>query len=602
MNKKDKDNNNKISINDFRYKADILIFLYKNKFLSQRDISKRTGYSLGMVNKILKILIEESYLDENYNITEKAKSLLKENKPKRAIILAAGFGMRMVPINTVSPKALMKVHGEILIERMINKLNEVGVDEIYVVVGFMKEEFDYLIDKFNVKLIVNPFYAIKNNLYSLYLLKDYLVDSYIIPSDIYISKNLFSETELYSWYMVSHTFSNESVVKVNRKNELSVIDGDDIAGNRMIGVSFLKEKEAEIVKERLEKYSNLYRYEHSFWEETLYDEKKKKFILYAKLISKEDVYEINTYEELRTLDLDSDTLKSDAIEKIADIFNVKSMDIKNIKILKKGMTNRSFLFTCKDKKYIMRIPGEGTDKLIDRKKEADVYNAIKGKGLCDDPIYLNPKNGYKITKYLEGVRNCDKRNIDDLKCCMKKLREFHNMPLYVSYEFNIWKQIDFYESLWGNETSNFRDYDMTKKNVFSLKSYIDKSKKHIGLTHIDAVPDNFLFYKDKNGKEMLQLTDWEYSANQDKHVDIAMFCIYSMYNKKECDNLIDIYFENKCDEDTRTKIYCYIAMCGLLWSNWCEYKRTLGVEFSEYGMKQYRYAKDFYKYATKRIK
>ena len=521
MNKKDKDNNNKISINDFRYKADILIFLYKNKFLSQRDISKRTGYSLGMVNKILKILIEESYLDENYNITEKAKSLLKKNKPKRAIILAAGFGMRMVPINTVSPKALMKVHGEILIERMINKLNEVGVDEIYVVVGFMKEEFDYLIDKFNVKLIVNPFYAIKNNLYSLYLLKDYLVDSYIIPSDIYISKNLFSETELYSWYMVSHTFSNESVVKVNRKNELSVIDGDDIAGNRMIGVSFLKEKEAEIVKERLEKYSNLYRYEHSFWEETLYDEKKKKFILYAKLISKEDVYEINTYEELRTLDLDSDTLKSDAIEKIADIFNVKSMDIKNIKILKKGMTNRSFLFTCKDKKYIMRIPGEGTDKLIDRKKEADVYNAIKGKGLCDDPIYLNPKNGYKITKYLEGVRNCDKRNIDDLKCCMKKLREFHNMPLSVSYEFNIWKQIDFYESLWGNETSNFRDYDMTKKNVFSLKSYIDKSKKHIGLTHIDAVPDNFLFYKDKNGKEMLQLTDWEYSANQDKHVDIA---------------------------------------------------------------------------------
>ena len=335
MNKKDKDNNNKISINDFRYKADILIFLYKNKFLSQRDISKRTGYSLGMVNKILKILIEESYLDENYNITEKAKSLLKENKPKRAIILAAGFGMRMVPINTVSPKALMKVHGEILIERMINKLNEVGVDEIYVVVGFMKEEFDYLIDKFNVKLIVNPFYAIKNNLYSLYLLKDYLVDSYIIPSDIYISKNLFSETELYSWYMVSHTFSNESIVKVNRKNELSVIDGDDIAGNRMIGVSFLKEKEAEIVKERLEKYSKLYRYEHSFWEETLYDEKKKKFILYAKLISKEDVYEINTYEELRTLDLDSDTLKSDAIEKIADIFNVKSMDIKNIKILKK---------------------------------------------------------------------------------------------------------------------------------------------------------------------------------------------------------------------------------------------------------------------------
>ena len=48
---------------------------------------------------------------------------------------------------------------------------------------------------------------------------------------------------------------------------------------------------------------------------------------------------------------------------------------------------------------------------------------------------------------------------------------------------------------------------------------------------------------------------------------------------------------------TRTKIYIYIAMCGLLWSNWCEYKRKLGVEFGEYSLRQYRFAKDFYRAA-----
>lgn len=95
----------------------------------------------------------------------------------------------------------------------------------------------------------------------------------------------------------------------------------------------------------------------------------------------------------------------------------------------------------------------------------------------------------------------------------------------------------------------------------------------------------------------MQLTDWEYAGMQDPHVDIAMFCIYSLYNKQQIDQLINIYFENNCPINIHTKIYCYIATCGLLWSNWCEYKRNLGVEFGEYALRQYRYAKDFYKLA-----
>ena len=107
----------------------------------------------------------------------------------------------------------------------------------------------------------------------------------------------------------------------------------------------------------------------------------------------------------------------------------------------------------------------------------------------------------------------------------------------------------------------------------------------------------------EDGKEELQLIDWEYAAMQDPHVDIAMFCIYSMYReKKYIDQLIDIYFQKKCSFTDRVKIYCYIAMCGLLWSNWCEYKRQLGVEFGEYSLMQYRYAKEYYKYAVEGIK
>lgn len=124
----------------------------------------------------------------------------------------------------------------------------------------------------------------------------------------------------------------------------------------------------------------------------------------------------------------------------------------------------------------------------------------------------------------------------------------------------------------------------------SLKSYIQNQKKDWALTHIDAVPDNFLMSENE-----IKLIDWEYAAMQDPHLDIAMFIIYSLYDRKQADHLIDLYFDHQCSAKTRKKIYCYIAAAGLLWSNWCEYKRQLGIEFGEYSLRQYRYAKDYYR-------
>ena len=87
------------------------------------------------------------------------------NEEKNAVILAAGIGMRMVPINTMFTKGILEDNGEPIIERLICQLQNAGVEDIYIVVGFMKESYDYLIDKYNVKLIVNTEYMEKNNLY-----------------------------------------------------------------------------------------------------------------------------------------------------------------------------------------------------------------------------------------------------------------------------------------------------------------------------------------------------------------------------------------------------------------------------------------------------
>lgn len=566
---------------------DILNAIRMNPMMNQREIAHQSGYSLGLVNRVVKELQDNKWITANGELSEMAVNFIKENQPKRAVILAAGFGMRMVPINTEIPKGLLEVRGEVLIERMIRHLHEVGITDIQVVVGFMKERYEYLIDEFQVKLVVNSEYQVKNNLHSLSKVKSSLDNTYIIPCDIWAAENPFSDFEPYSWYMVSDETSVESYVRVNRKRELVTVDEED-EGNEMVGLCYLAGQEAKIVQEKLQEFSKKTSYDHEFWECTL--QEKNKWIIPSKVVNAKQLIEINTYEQLRELDGNSANLQTDAISIIQECFAVEVDEIKNITVLKKGMTNRSFLFECRNKKYIMRIPGEGTDHLINRKEEAAVYQALENRQICDDVLYMNPDNGYKITAYLEDATNCDAENWNEVEACITKLREFHELNLTVGHRFDIFGQIDFYESLWNGEKSYFKDYEKTKTAIFELKKWIDTLEKKETLVHIDAVPDNFLFTKDG-----IRIIDWEYAGMQDPHVDIAMFSIYSLYSKEQVDHLIDLYFKGEVSSIIRTKIYAYIASAGLLWSNWCEYKRSLGIDFGEYSLCQYRYAKEYSK-------
>lgn len=152
-----------------KHESDILELLLKDSKLTQRQISERIHLSLGLVNKTIKSLKQKGYLSNNNRITNKLINLAEKTSPKSAVILAAGSGMRMVPINVETSKGILRVKGEVLIERLIKQLHEAGISDIVVIVGFMKEKYEYLIDKFNVQLIVNSKYSEKNNFYSVKL-------------------------------------------------------------------------------------------------------------------------------------------------------------------------------------------------------------------------------------------------------------------------------------------------------------------------------------------------------------------------------------------------------------------------------------------------
>lgn len=306
----------------------------------------------------------------------------------------------------------------------------------------------------------------------------------------------------------------------------------------MVGIAYLDQAYGDSFLPILHQMAQQEQYAHAFWEEAML---KAPGHMVPKVVRDQDVVEINTYEQLRELDSNSNHLNTPAIDAICTAFHVQPEAIEKIEVLKKGMTNRSFLFEIDGARYIMRIPGEGTDQLINRKEEADVYETIRDLHLCDDIMYINPDNGFKITRYVEGTHTCDPSNWEEVAQCMQVLRNFHEQHLEVDHDFDLFGLIDFYESLRPGR-SVYRDYAQTKEQVMALQSWIQTLETDKTLCHIDSVCDNFLI--DSQGT--IRLIDWEYAGMQDPHLDIAMNCIYAMYDPGQVDRLIDTYFEGNC--------------------------------------------------------
>lgn len=182
----------------------VLYAIHKNqKGIDIEDISRLTGYDYVNVQEILSNLKNINWLEEY--ITESGYKALEKYRVDNAIIMAAGFGLRSLPLSRIVPKGLYKVKGEILIERQIKQLIEAGISEIIIVVGYLKEKFDYLREKYNVKLVYNEDYYRYNNISSIYAAKEYLKKSYICCSDNYFVKNVFEEYVYDSYYSCKYT-------------------------------------------------------------------------------------------------------------------------------------------------------------------------------------------------------------------------------------------------------------------------------------------------------------------------------------------------------------------------------------------------------------
>ena len=181
--------------------------IYENCRITQRELAASMGLSLGTCNHLIKEALSDGLISFDvesgkYSLSQKGANLLEQYRVDSAVVLAAGFGSRFVPLTFETPKGLLEVFGERMIERQIVQLHEKGIYNITIMVGYLKEKFEYLIDKYQVKLIYNPEYRCKNTLATIYHARDYLKgrNTYLLSSDNWLRRNMFHMYECGSWY------------------------------------------------------------------------------------------------------------------------------------------------------------------------------------------------------------------------------------------------------------------------------------------------------------------------------------------------------------------------------------------------------------------
>ena len=586
--------------------------IYEKKKITQRELAAAMDLSLGTCNHLIRDALADGLIaldpqTGEYSLLKKGVELLQKYRVNSAVILAAGFGSRFVPLTFETPKGLLEVFGERMIERQINQLHEAGIMDITIVVGYLKEKFEYLIDKFGVKLLYNPEYHNKNTLTTVYRARDCFKgkNTYLLSSDNWIRENMYHTYECGAWYssVYMEGATSEWCLEASKKGLLT---GVTIGGWVMYGPVYFSREFSEDFFPVLEKYYETPGTEQMYWEQVLADllngtagehapsmAKHPAPKMYINRQPENQVYEFENLEELRVFDEKyRNNSNNAAMELVAGVLHIPESEVTDLKCLKTGMTNKSFLFKARERSYICRIPGPGTDLLINRAQEKAVYDAIKPLGISEHVIYMSGDTGYKISEFYEGARNGDPRSWQDVARCMELVHRLHNSGIQVDHSFDMRERIDFYESICkGYEKNLFEDYDHVRGHMNTLLKRLDRLDRKKTLCHIDSVCDNFLFLPDGG----IRLIDWEYAGMCDPMIDVSMAAIYSYYNEEETEKLLDIYSGGKTSAEDRFVYYSYIALGGFLWCLWAVYKSSIGEEFGEYTLIMYRYAKDYYK-------
>ena len=275
-------------------------------------------------------------------------------KVDNAVIMAAGTASRFAPLSYERPKALITVKGEVLIERQIKQLRQAGISEIIIVVGYMKEQFMYLKDKFGVIIVENNDYLTRNNNGSIYAVKDYLRNTYICSSDNYFSQNPFESVVDDSYYAAVYA-DGATKEWCTTEDQAGFINNVTIGGENawyMLGHTFWNEVFSKKFLEILENIYDLPKTRDLLWE-SIYMENLDCLKMKMRKYSEDFIFEFDTLDELREFDEEYiDNTHSQILKKIAETLSCNERDILEVKAYKdKNNAAAGMTFKVLEKDY-----------------------------------------------------------------------------------------------------------------------------------------------------------------------------------------------------------------------------------------------------------
>ena len=268
--------------------------------LTQRQLEEKTGYSPGTVNKVSKELTDFGYI-RNGSITNSGTDALEPYRVKRAVFIAAGFGSRLVPITFNTPKPLVRVHGVRIIDRLIDACLAAGINEIYIVRGYLAEQFDQLLYKYPmIRFLENPVYNEANNISSALVARYMLSNAYVFEADL-----LLSNYDIIKKY---HYTSNFLGIKKDRSDDwcFRVRDGiiveQEVGGEgddiwQMVGISYWNKEDGQKLSEDIAQVYQSPGGRERYWEQVPLRYCKDNYRVEIRDCLESDIVEIDTFKE-----------------------------------------------------------------------------------------------------------------------------------------------------------------------------------------------------------------------------------------------------------------------------------------------------------------
>ncbi len=500
---------------------------------------------------------------------------------RNAIILAAGSATRFVPLSLEQPKGLYEVNGQRLIDRQIEQLQEVGISDITLVLGYKKEMFYYLKEKYGVKFIINPSFQVKNNIESLRLAKDILGNSYICSSDDYFVVSPFNTQEEHSFYAglrVGYK-TNEMYVDLDEEGRIIEMEKGRMSGRILIGHSFWTEEFCRCFFNLVEADENIGKYNNSFWEWLVKDNLAALPPFYFKEYALGFIYEFDYFEELRGFDKSyAANSNSRIISNIKSVFQCADADIVNFRCINEGLTNTSFIFRVDGEDYIYRHPGEGTEKIINRRNERTSLEHAKALGIDPTYIYMDEKEGWKVSRFVPAFREPDYSSFEDSKKVIGVMRRLHASGIKVDYGLRPWEDACEIEALLKvKDPCCFEQYEDLKIRIGKLYNSTIGDGVQKCFCHGDTYRHNWLIEPSGN----VILIDWEYSGYSDPGIDIGYYIVDAMYSTDQAKRFIKEYLQERWTPALERHYLVYSALIAYYWFVWAMYRESCGASMNE---------------------